>query len=776
MEMIIYMKGLDCPNCAEKIRAASEKLPGVHEANMNFIAKKLLLDVEKENEESVYSSVKKITADLEPDVEVSRADGKTASDENTERLVFHIKGLDCPDCAEKIRSAVEKTAFVKTADMNLMAEKLSVTAVSGGSEAVLKEVRSIISAIEPDVEVSLIEEGVSVPESGEDDSGELKFSLIRIAAAAVIFVIGMIFEDTRYSLWIFLAAYFVAGYDVLTLAVKNILKGRPFDECFLMTVATLGAFFIGEYPEGTMVMILYQLGELFQSFAVRRSRKSIAALMDIRPDSANVKRGDEIKQVSPEAVEKGEIIVVKAGEKIPLDGIIVSGSTTIDTSALTGESVPREAAAGAEVMGGCVNLSGVIEVEVTKRFGESTVSKILEMVENASAKKAKTERFITRFARWYTPCVVFGAVLLAVIPIIAKGYDPQHIYNALSFLVVSCPCALVISVPLSFFGGIGGASAKGILIKGGVTLEQLAECGTVVFDKTGTLTDGTFEITRIIPVNRSEKELLALAALAEQGSNHPAAAAVMRGFEGIPEKAEITELAGRGVKAEISGRTVLAGNRKLMTESGVENVPEMRSSGTLVFVAENGIYAGAVEISDSIKPDAAETVEKLKREGIKTVMLTGDRREAAEITAGKLGIEEWHAELLPDGKVEAMEKIISETAARKKKTIFVGDGINDAPVLMRADAGVAMGGIGSDAAIEAADAALMTDEPSKLVEAIKISRKTKGIVVQNIAFSLGVKAAVLVLAALSIATMWAAVFADVGVCLIAVLNALRARK
>ena len=776
MEMILYMKGLDCPHCAEKIRTASEKLPGVNEANMNFIAKKLLIEVESEKAESVYSGVKKITAELEPDVEVSRIDGNAKSDGNTERLTFRMKGLDCPDCAEKIRAAAEKIAFVKSADMNLMAEKLSVTAVCGSSEAVLREIRGITAAIEPDVEVSLTENGSVPADTEEDNSGDLKFSLVRIGVAAVIFAVGMFFRDTGYSLWVFLASYFIVGLDVLILAAKNILKGRPFDECFLMTVATLGAFFIGEYPEGTMVMILYQLGELFQSFAVRRSRKSIAALMDIRPDSANVKRGDEIKQVSPEAVETGEIIVVKAGEKIPLDGIIVSGSTTIDTSALTGESVPREALAGSEVMGGCVNLSGVIEVEVTKKFGESTVSKILEMVENASAKKAKSERFITRFARWYTPCVVIGAVLLAVIPIIVSGYDPQYVYNALSFLVVSCPCALVISVPLSFFGGIGGASARGILIKGGVTLEQLAECGTVVFDKTGTLTDGTFEITGITPVDRTEKELLALAAMAEQGSNHPVAAAIMRGFEGTPEKAEITEIAGKGVKAEAAGRTVLAGSRKLMAENGVENVPEIKSSGTLVFVAENGVYAGAVDISDSVKADSKKAIEKLKREGIKTVMLTGDRREAAEITAEKLGIDEWHAELLPDGKVEAIEKIISETSARRKKTIFVGDGINDAPVLMRADAGVAMGGIGSDAAIEAADAALMTDEPSKLVEAIKISRKTKGIVIQNIAFSLGVKAAVLILAALSIATMWAAVFADVGVCLIAVLNALRARK
>ena len=429
-------------------------------------------------------------------------------------------------------------------------------------------------------------------------------------------------------------------------------------------------------------------------------------------------------------------------------------------------------------MSGCVNLSGLIEVRVTKPFGESTVTKILELVENASAKKARTEQFITRFARWYTPCVVIAALLLAIVPTIVSGYDQRYVYGALSFLVVSCPCALVISVPLSFFGGIGGASAKGILIKGGVTMEQLADCGTVVFDKTGTLTDGTFDITEIIPVNRSEKELLGLAAIAEQASNHPAALAVMRRFEGVPDTAEITELAGRGVKAVRGGRTVLAGNKKLMEENGIARVPDVESAGTVIFVAENSSYAGAIIISDKIKEDAAKTVSELKKAGIRTVMLTGDRQSAADVTAKKLGLDEWHAELLPDGKVKAVEEIIEKNIRKKKKnkTIFIGDGINDAPVLMRADAGVAMGGIGSDAAIEAADAVIMTDEPSKLIEAVRISKKTKAVAVQNIAFSLAVKAAVLVLSALGLATMWSAVFADVGVCLIAVANALRAKN
>ena len=694
-------------------------------------------------------------------------------------MVLYMKNLDCPNCAEKIRAETERIPFVKKADMNFMAKKLSITAADESGEAVLREVRRITASMEPDVEVTLLENPASIPAGNDDDdSSDVKTMAVRIAVSAAVFIAGLIFRDSSRALWIFLAAYFIIGLDVLITAGKNILRGRPFDECFLMAVASLGAFFIGEYPEGVAVMILYQLGETLQDCAVRRSRKSVSSLMDIRPDVASVKRGDAVEQVPPETVGTGEIIVVKAGEKIPLDGIIVSGSTTADTSALTGESVPARLAEGDEVMSGCVNLSGLIEVRVTKPFGESTVTKILELVENASAKKARTEQFITRFARWYTPCVVIAALLLAIVPTIVSGYDQRYVYGALSFLVVSCPCALVISVPLSFFGGIGGASAKGILIKGGVTMEQLADCGTVVFDKTGTLTDGTFDITEIIPVNRSEKELLGLAAIAEQASNHPAALAVMRRFEGVPDTAEITELAGRGVKAVRGGRTVLAGNKKLMEENGIARVPDVESAGTVIFVAENGSYAGAIVISDKIKEDAAKTVSELKKAGIRTVMLTGDRQTAADVTAKKLGLDEWHAELLPDGKVKAVEEIIEKNIRKKKKnkTIFIGDGINDAPVLMRADAGVAMGGIGSDAAIEAADAVIMTDEPSKLIEAVRISKKTKAVAVQNIAFSLAVKAAVLVLSALGLATMWSAVFADVGVCLIAVANALRAKN
>ncbi len=691
------------------------------------------------------------------------------------KTVLYLKGLDCAHCAEKIRVESEKIAFVKSAEMNFMAKKLSLEIADDSEEAVFSQVKRIVVALEPDVEVIPAGESPSpsTDSSGEDDN--LKRTVVKLVLAAAIFAAGFIINDLKYSLSLFLVAYFMAGLDVMLTALKNILKLRPFDECFLMTAATLGAFFIGEYHEGVVVMILYQIGELFQSYAVRRSRKSIASLMDIRPDVANVKRNGEVQIVAPELVQVGETIIVKAGERIPLDCVVTSGSTAVDTSALTGESVPCEASEGDSVISGCVNLSGVIEARVEKTFGESTVTKILELVENASAKKAKSEQFITRFARWYTPCVVIAAVLLAVIPSIVSGFSQQYVYNALSFLVVSCPCALVISVPLSFFGGIGGASARGILIKGGIAMEQLADCGTVVFDKTGTLTDGSFEVTRVIPHTVSEEELISCAAIGEQGSNHPVAVAVMRKASGKIPKAEITEIAGRGVSAKYKGGTVLAGNRLLMEENEVADIPEIESTGTLVYVAENGEYKGVIEISDSVKSDSAKAVSELKAAGIESVMLTGDRKSVAEFTAKSLGIDNWHAELLPDEKVSALEKIM-EKSTEKKKTVFVGDGINDAPVLMRADAGIAMGGIGSDAAIEAADIVIMTDEPSKIIEAIKISGKTKSIVIQNIVFSLAVKAVVLILSAMGLATMWAAVFADVGVCLLAVLNAMRARS
>ncbi len=786
--MELYLEGLDCPNCAEKIRAAAEKHKSVQKAEMNFMSKTLNLEIKDgENESEAFKELCKIIVSIEPEVVPAELTGKKQAGEFT----LILEDLDCAECGEKIRSYAEKMNGVEKAELNFMAKKLRIVLSPTGREsAVEAAVTGFVNSVEPDVTVIKEKSGAPRRRSPEKEEPAIsKRMLARLAVTAVLFALGMIFRNTNYGLFIFIAAYFIIGLDIFMKAFANIIKGQAFDECFLMTVASAGAFFIGEYPEGVAVMFLYQLGEMFQNYAVRRSRNSISELMDIRPDSAYVKRDGNTVMCSPDEVEIGETIVVKAGEKLPLDGVITSGSTSLDTSALTGESVPRIAECGDEVLSGCVNLSGLIEVRVTKEFGESTVSKILELVENSAAKKAKTENFITRFAKIYTPCVVGAAILLALIPMLIEGgYSSEWLYRALSFLVVSCPCALVISVPLSFFGGIGGASARGILVKGGNCFENLAKCNTIVFDKTGTLTSGTFGVTETLPAEGIDgEELIRLAAYAECTSNHPAARAVtsyyMAQYHGkIPGEISSEEIAGKGVKAsfeekgaaEASAATkeILAGNAKLMEEYGVDGIPEITSGGTVIYVAADRKYAGCIRISDTVKPDAAEAVAGLKKSGIHTVMLTGDRRESAEATAAQLGIDEFAAELLPEGKVERLEKILSAGGI----TAFVGDGINDAPVLMRADVGIAMGGIGSDAAIEAADVVLMTDEPSKINEAVKISRRTKAIVTQNIVFAIGVKLIILLLTALGITTMWIAVFGDVGVAMLAILNAMRARR
>lgn len=559
-------------------------------------------------------------------------------------------------------------------------------------------------------------------------------------------------------------------------AGRNILNGQVFDENFLMSIATIGAFAVGEYAEGVVVMLFSQIGQLFESYAVGRSRESIASLMNIRPDSATVLREGRLITVDPYNVGIGEIIVVEPGEKIPLDGIVRSGASSIDSSALTGESLPRDIVSGSEALSGCINLTGVLEIEVTKEFGESTVSKILELVENAASKKAKTENFITKFARYYTPCVVAAAVLLAVVPplILSEPFS-GWINRALIFLVISCPCALVISVPLSFYGGIGGASKRGILIKGSNYLEALSKTELVVMDKTGTLTKGTFSVESVNPVDISAEKLLEYAALAESYSNHPISASLIRAYGRETDLSRVSnarESAGHGVMADVDGLPVLAGNAKLMKEAGVDcSVPAR--PGTAVHVAVDGRYAGYILIADEIKEDAKNAVEEMRKAGVKkTVMLTGDAGSVAVYIAGKLGIDEVHSELLPADKLDQVERLGKETS-KEGKLAFVGDGINDAPVLSQADIGIAMGGLGSDAAIEAADIVIMDDRPSKIPVAIRISRKTMRIVWQNIIFSLAVKAAVLALGAVGIATMWEAVFADVGVSVIAILNAVR---
>ena len=607
-----------------------------------------------------------------------------------------------------------------------------------------------------------------------------KKHLIRILIGCVLFAAAYLLPVTGiWRLLVFLVPYGVAGWDVLWRAVRNIAHGQIFDENFLMALATVGAFCTSEFPEGVAVMLFYQIGEWFQSYAVGRSRKSIAALMNIRPDYANIEQDGELVQVDPDEVTVGQMIVVKAGEKIPLDGVILEGNSTVDTAALTGESLPREVQPGDDVISGCVNLSGLLRVQVTKVFGESTVAKILDLVENASSKKAQAENFITKFARWYTPCVVIGAVLLAVIPpLILQGGWSEWIHRALIFLVISCPCALVISVPLSFFGGIGGASKCGILVKGGNYLEVLAKTDTVVFDKTGTLTKGVFNVTAIHPDRYTEMQLLELAALAESYSDHPISRSLKEAYGKEPDTArvqDVQELSGRGVQARIDGKMVYVGNDKLMDQIGVHWHP-CHHVGTTVHVAVEQTYVGHIVISDEIKQDAAQAINDLKVAGVgKTVMLTGDAKPVGEQVAQQLGLDEVYTELLPADKVEHVEQLLKQVPP-KGALAFVGDGINDAPVLSRADIGIAMGAMGSDAAIEAADVVLMDDQPSKIAVAIRIAKKALQIVRQNIVFALAVKALVLVLGALGQANMWEAVFADVGVSVLAILNAMRALR
>lgn len=614
-------------------------------------------------------------------------------------------------------------------------------------------------------------------------SRKQKKVLVRIIISFILLITLKIINIENYNEILgfiaYLVPYAVIGWDILWKALRNIFHGQIFDENFLMAIATVGAMFTGEFSEGVAVMLFYQVGELFQSYAVGRSRKSIAALMDIRPDYANIERDGEIIQTDPDEIAVGDTIIVKAGEKIPLDGVIIEGKSSVDTSALTGESVPRDVFEGEDVISGCINLSGLIKVKVTKEFGESTVSKILDLVENSGSKKAKSENFISKFAKYYTPCVVIGALLLAVIPPLVTGGEwAEWIHRALIFLVISCPCALVISVPLSFFGGIGGASRCGILVKGGNYLEALAKSEIVVFDKTGTLTKGVFNVTAIHPESISENELLEMAALAECYSNHPISLSLKNEYGRALDKNRIKsvdEISGRGIKAVIDGKNVYVGNDKLMEDEGIKWHP-CHHVGTTVHVAADGVYAGHIVISDEVKSDSKQAIELLKEQGIrKTVMLTGDIDAVGKNIAEKLGIDEVCTELLPADKVEQVERLMSEKS-EKGKLVFVGDGINDAPVLSRADIGIAMGGMGSDAAIEAADIVLMDDCPSKIAQAVQISRKTLGIVYQNIVFALAVKAIVMIMGAFGVANMWEAVFADVGVSVIAILNAMRALK
>ena len=635
----------------------------------------------------------------------------------------------------------------------------------------------------------------------------MKKQIIQVISALILFIIGLSvkFENIWINRAIYLISYAIVGAEIVIVAIKNIFKGEVFDEHFLMAVATIGAISIGEYPEAVAVMLFYQIGEIFQDYAVDKSKKSITKLMDIRPDYANVKREDKILKVKPEEVKINEIIVVKPGEKIPLDGIVIDGKSMLDTSSLTGESLPRSIKKDEEVLSGCINQSGTITIKVTKEYGESTVHKILDLVENASNKKSKSENFITKFAKYYTPIVVILAVMLAIIPpiILRDGNFTNWLYRALTFLVVSCPCALVISIPLGFFGGIGGASKKGILVKGSNYLEALANTETVVFDKTGTLTEGVFEVQEIktakeiqdeklketkqepekIEISEiTKEELLKTVAICENDSNHPIANSVKNAY--VKQNNEkintsnlknVQEISGKGISATIEGKEVLVGNQKLMKDKDIKYI-QCKSVGTILYVSIEGKFAGYIVISDKIKQDSKEAISSLNKNGVKkTVMLTGDKKEVAEKVSKQIGIDEVYAELLPDGKVKKVEELL-QTKETKGKLVFVGDGINDAPVLALSDIGIAMGGLGSDAAIEAADVVIMTDEPSKVSKSIDIAKKTMKIVKENIIFAIAIKIIVLILGACGVATMWEAVFADVGVSILAILNSLRMLK
>lgn len=786
-EMKITFENLFCAGCAGKIEEKTGKLPEVKEANLNFTNMSMFVELKDgQSDMEVYEKVKEITKKLEPDV-VVKYERETKSTEASKTLKLNLTGLDCAGCAGKIEEGTSKLPEVKEANLNF-ATKVIVIDINDAKdyEKVKADVKEIVRKLEPDVVVSEVKEEVvydDTPVSTEKkeekvESGFSAYNITRFIIGVVLFGIAEWAGFTEsISNIIFIISYIILGYPTVLKALKNIVRAKNiFDENFLMTIASIGAFAIGEHSEAVAVIMFYEIGEMFQGYAVNNSRKSISSLMNIKPDFARVIRDGKESTISPYAVKVGEIITVRAGERVPLDGIVIEGSGSVDTSALTGESLPRSIKNNDEVLAGCINLNGVIKLRVTNDFKESTLSKILELVENAGNKKAPTEKFVTKFSRYYTPVVVGIAVFLAVVPplVLPDATFIEWLNRALVFLVVSCPCALVVSIPLGFFGGIGSASKNGILVKGGNYLEALNNVKTVVFDKTGTLTEGKFKVLKINANNYSNEELLKIAAHSEYLSNHPIAKSIVAEYKGEINKDSISdyeEIAGRGVSLKLDGAKVFAGNAKLMSENNIK-FKETDELGTVVHFAIDGNYVGSILIGDMVKSDSKETIKGLRSLGIKTVMLTGDNKKAGEVVAKDLGLDEVHAELLPQDKVTELEKILLNKG-EKDNVIFVGDGINDAPVLARADIGVAMGGVGSDAAIEAADVVIMKDEPSKIIQAIKIAKRTRTIVWQNIVFALGIKLIVLLLAAFGFATMWEAVFADVGVAILAILNSMR---
>jgi Cd2+/Zn2+-exporting ATPase len=769
----LILDNLDCAHCAAQIEQQVQGLKDVTQASMNFATKTLTVEILPTiGFEQVLKDTNQIIKKLEPDVNVREKHLVMAPEKKT----LILEGLDCANCAAKIERAVQDIDGVSSASVDFASRKLvfeinrrfAIAQIVQEVADTAVRVESGIKVVEPE-QVKPVEEPEEIIERAK---------MVRLGLGVVFYAAALITSFTGWlDLSIYLASYLLIGWDVLLKAAKNILRGQVFDENFLMGIATVGAFAIQAYPEAVAVMLFYEVGEFFEKMAVGHSRRSISALMDIRPDYANLKAGDEIRKISPDQVRVGELIVVKPGEKIPLDGRVAEGTSLIDTAAITGESIPRTVKPGDAVYSGSINKNGLFTVEVTKVFGESTVSKILDLVQNASSKKAPTEKFITRFAHFYTPAVVFFALAMAVIPplVVPGATFTDWVYRALIFLVVSCPCALVISIPLGYFGGIGGASRHGILVKGSNYLEALKNVDTVVFDKTGTLTQGVFKVTKIKNMIGSEQNLLELAAYAESYSNHPIAQSILNAYgrEIMKERiSDYDEIPGFGIKAIIGGKTILAGNARFMLAEEI-TASDPAETGTVVHLAVNKSYMGYLVISDELKADAAQAIKRLKAIGVKkTVMLTGDSRLVGEQIGNQLGLDEIHAELLPDQKVSQVEQI-EKSRSTKGKLVFVGDGINDAPVLARSDVGIAMGGLGSDAAIEAADIVIMTDQPSKVAQAILLARKTNSIVKQNIIFAFAVKAAVLIMSAGGVATMWEAVFADMGVALIAIFNALR---
>ena len=782
MKKELMLGGLTCAHCAETIGEVVKNINGVQRSHMNFVSKKLILEIDScYDEDEVIKEVIQLIDSIEPGLDIQVVTSKQKK-VNKEDII--LGGLTCAHCAEVIGDRVQSIDGVKNSHLNFVNKKLTLEIDSDiNKDKVINSVIELIDSIEPGLDIQVQNKSESAKEikKVEKKKDNSKKDLFKIIAGVLVFIFAFYQEATgiegRYSLIVFMVSYILVGGDVLYKALKNIKNGRIFDENFLMTVATVGAISIGEPSEAVGVMLFYKIGEYLQELAVGKSRKSISDLMQIRPDVANLKVGNSLKVVDPEEVEIGDYIVVKPGEKVPLDGLVVEGNSMVDTSALTGESVLRTVNKGDELLSGFINKNALLTVQVTKDFSESTVSKILDMVENASSKKSKTENFISVFSRYYTPIVVTLAALLAILPpVFIKGaLFSEWIHRGLIFLVVSCPCALVLSIPLSYFSGIGVASKNGILIKGSNYLEALRYVDTVVFDKTGTLTEGVFDVVNVKAIGVSEEELMKFASIAEANSNHPIAKSILKYYNkqvDLNKIDEYEEIAAHGIKVKYENNIILAGNEKLMKANNIK-IEKNTNMGTVVYVAVNNKFIGYIVIADKIKKDSEEAIKGIKEQGIKqTVMLTGDNKDVAQSVAEKLKLDKVFSNLLPNEKVDRIEELYVGRN-EKEKIAFVGDGINDAPVLARVDVGIAMGGLGSDAAIEAADIVIMTDEPSKIAKGIKISKKTYKIVWQNIIFALGIKIIVMVFGAMGMASMWEAVFADVGVAVLAVLNAMR---